>query len=87
LSDSGTGRKLYAISKDQIVFAGGNKIKGETIAVLIDEDKFVNKPKNIIFVDNDEDHTLNVEHVFRDRSENVYIFRYPGVDDKPCPKK
>lgn len=86
LSYSGK-RKLYALSKDQIVFAGGNRIKGETMVRLIDDDKLVKKPTNIIFVDNDEDYTTNFADVFRDRPESVYIFRYPGVDDKPCPKK
>ncbi|MBX3487506.1 MAG: DUF2608 domain-containing protein [Candidatus Paracaedibacteraceae bacterium] len=81
MAQSGTGRELKAIMSNQIVFSGGNQVKGETMKLLIDQDFLNEKPDNIIFVDNALYNMDEVTAAFEDRPEKVYLFYYPNSPD------
>lgn len=94
LSESTDGkenrRQLSLISKNHIVYAGGNKVKAQALIELIDNDKLKVKPKYIVFIDNEIRNIENFKNEFaKDRNEHVLLFHYPNPPpygtDTPCP--
>jgi hypothetical protein len=72
------------IFKDDLVFTRGGK-KGLILSQLIDDNLLVQKPKNIIFVENDPKNIEEFAEKFRGRKEKVSIFHYPAkASDNRC---
>lgn len=70
-------RTLYYIQKDQIIFAGGNPVKGKVLAHLIDRGEFKGTLESLFFVDDGKYNIKEVARIFEDRPEKVYLFHYP----------
>lgn len=70
-------RTLYYIQKDQIIFAGGEPVKGKVLAHLIDKGEFKGTPDTLFFVDDTKYNIKEVARIFKDRPEKVYLFHYP----------
>jgi hypothetical protein len=95
-TDLGSSKML---TMDHMAFAGGTFAnKGHALSMLIDQDKFKDKPVNLLFIDNDCRKIEDVRGSFlNNRSINAYLYHYPKptgnhlIDrsngDLPCNKK
>jgi hypothetical protein len=75
-------RSLYLLAKNHCVFAGGNRVKGKTLQLLIERDAFIHQPDNIVFIDNEQENTNDILEYFKNSSHNLYIYYYPGPKEK-----
>ena len=75
-------RSLYLLAKNHCVFAGGNEVKAPAMQLLIDKDVFIDKPDNVIFIDNEDKNTKDMQEQFQNSKLNFYNYYYPDPKEK-----
>lgn len=79
------------VTKEQFAFGGVNcstfphevEVKGRVLEQLIDNNRFIKKPKNLLFVDDLDVCINNVNFVFKQdkrSGQDAYLFKFPNPD-------